>query len=74
MRSVLSRVFRYGVATVRCEKDVAVDLRGAIAAPKVKHFAAITDPTDVGTLLNAIDGCARVPANVQDPMQSPRAQ
>lgn len=56
MRSVLSRVFRYGVATVRCEKDVAVDLRGAIATPKVKHFAAITNPTDVGVLLHAIDG------------------
>jgi integrase len=56
MRSVLSRVFRYGVATVRCEKDVAVDLRGAIATPKVKHFAAITNPTDVGVLLHAIYG------------------
>jgi hypothetical protein len=42
MRSVLSRVFRYGVATVRCDKDVAADLRGAIATPKVRHFAAIT--------------------------------
>ncbi|WP_371432466.1 tyrosine-type recombinase/integrase [Novosphingobium sp.] len=56
MRSVLSRVFRYGVATVRCDKDVAADLRGAIATPKVKHFAAITDPTAVGALLNAIEG------------------
>jgi integrase len=49
-------VFRSGVATVRCEKDVAVDLRGAIATPKVKHFAAITNPTEVGKLLNGIDG------------------
>ena len=56
MRSVLSRVFRYGVATVRCDKDVAADLRGAIAVPKVKHFAAITKPSDVGGLLRAIDG------------------
>lgn len=56
MRSVLSRVFRYGVATVRCDKDVAADLRGAIATPKAKHFAAITNPKEVGTLLNAIDG------------------
>ena len=53
MRSVLSRVFRYGVATVRCDKDVAADLRGAIAVPKVKHFAAITKPSDVGALLRA---------------------
>jgi integrase len=56
MRSVLSRVFRYGVATVRCDKDVAADLRGAIASPKVKHFAAITKPSNVGALLRAIDG------------------
>ncbi|MBV2147545.1 tyrosine-type recombinase/integrase [Sphingobium sp. AS12] len=56
MRSVLSRVFRYGVATVRCDKDVAADLRGAIAVPKVKHFAAITRPSEVGALLRAIDG------------------
>jgi integrase len=56
MRSVLSRVFRYGVATVRCDKDVAADLRGAIAVPKVKHFAAITRPNEVGALLRAIDG------------------
>src|SRR3546814_1476253 len=60
MRGVLSRVFRYGVATVRCDKDVAADLRGAIASPKVKHFAAITKPADVGALLRAIDGYMRL--------------
>lgn len=61
MRSVLSRVFRYGVATVRCDRDVASDLRGAIATPKVKHFAAITSPGEVGKLLNAIDGYSGYP-------------
>src|SRR3546814_16172287 len=59
MRSVLSRVFRYGVATVRCQKDVAADLRGAIATPRVKHLAAITNPVPVGKLLRAIDGYER---------------
>lgn len=61
MRSVLSRVFRYGVATVRCDRDVASDLRGAIATPKVKHFAAITSPDEVGKLLKAIDGYSGYP-------------
>src|SRR3546814_1301999 len=55
MRSVLSRVFRYGGATVRCDKDVAADLRGAIATPKPKHFAAITRPSEVGALMRALD-------------------
>lgn len=55
MRSVLSRVFRYGVATVRCDKDVAADLRGAIATPKPRHFAAITRPSEVGALMRALE-------------------
>lgn len=52
-----SRVFRYGVATGRCERDPCADLRGALAPVKgVKHFAAITDPVKVGELLRAFDG------------------
>lgn len=56
MRSVLSRVFRYGIATARCDRDVAADLRGALTTPKVTHHAAITDPHEVGILLTTMDG------------------
>jgi integrase len=56
MRSVLSRVFRYGIATARADRDVVTDLRGALSAPKVRHRAAITEAADVGKLLAAIDG------------------
>ncbi|MGN6357605.1 MAG: tyrosine-type recombinase/integrase, partial [Novosphingobium sp.] len=56
MRSVLSRVFRYGIATARCDRDVAADLRGALTTPKAKHHAAITDPDEVGILLKTMDG------------------
>jgi integrase len=56
MRSVLSRIFRYGIATARAEKDPAADLRGALTTPKVRHRAAITDPKEVGKLLHKIDG------------------
>ena len=38
------------------DEDVVADLRGAIAAPKVKHFAAITEAWEVGQMLRAIDG------------------
>jgi integrase len=55
MRSVLSRVFRYGIATARCDRDVAADLRGALTTPKANHHAAITDPSEVGILLKSID-------------------
>jgi integrase len=55
MRSVLSRVFRYGIATARCDRDVAADLRGALTTPNTVHHAAIIDPDEVGALLKAMD-------------------
>ncbi len=58
MRSVLSRVFRYGIATARTDRDVAADLRGALITPKVTHLAAITTPKEAGALLRAIEGYA----------------
>ena len=49
------QVFRYGIATGRCERDPAADLRDALAPVLVTHHAAITDPKRVGELLRAID-------------------
>ncbi|MFT3905791.1 MAG: tyrosine-type recombinase/integrase [Steroidobacteraceae bacterium] len=54
-QQTLSRVLRYGVATLRCERDCAADLRGALATKKVVHHASITEPTQIGELLRAID-------------------
>ena len=51
-----SAVFRYAVATGRLASDPTRDLRGALTAPTVKHYAAITDPKRVGEMLRAIDG------------------
>lgn len=48
-------VFRYAVATGRAERDISADLRGALAATRERHFAAITDPVQVGGLLRAIE-------------------
>jgi len=50
------QVFRYGVATGRCERDIAADLKGALTQEKEEHRAAITDPKKVAELLRAIDG------------------
>jgi integrase len=51
-----SMVFRYAVATARLRSDPTRDLRGALTAPKVTHYGAITDASRVGELLRAIDG------------------
>lgn len=56
MRSVLSRVFRYAVATTRAERDPASDLRGALTVPKAKHLAAITTAQGAGEIMRAIEG------------------
>ena len=50
------QVFRYAVATGRAERDLSADLRGALPPVKKKHFAAVTDPKQVGSLLKVLDG------------------
>ena len=55
LRETIGQVFRLAVATDRAEVDPTFALRGAIATPKVKHRAAITDPKAFGHLLREID-------------------
>jgi len=52
---VCSQIFRYAVAMGALESDPTRDLRGALARPIETHFAALTDPDDVGGLLRTID-------------------
>jgi integrase len=49
-------VFRYAVHTGRAERDPTSDLRGALPAKRNGHFAAVTDPKELGDLLCTIDG------------------
>jgi integrase len=51
-----SIVFRYAVATARLRSDPTRDLKGALTAPTVTHYGAITDAKRAGELLRAIDG------------------
>lgn len=50
------QVMRYAVATSRAERDVTVDLKGALAPVVTSNRPAITDPVGIGQLLRAIDG------------------
>lgn len=48
------QVFRYGIATGRCERNPAADLRGALKAlPRAKHMAALP-ATELPTFLRKI--------------------
>ncbi len=54
LRGLCSLVFRYGVATGRCEHDIAADLKGALTPRIKKPMAAIIDPLKFGQLLRDI--------------------
>ncbi|NDV28802.1 tyrosine-type recombinase/integrase [Desulfovibrio sp. JC010] len=55
VRSILGQVLRYAVATGRATRDATADLKGALPPVKHKHMATITDPKQIGPLLNNID-------------------
>jgi integrase len=55
-RGNCSQVFRYAIATGRCERDPSSDLRGALPPKKGEHFAATTDPSKLAGILRAMDG------------------
>lgn len=50
---VCGQVFRYGIATGRCTRDLAADLRGALT-PHVKHNQAAVRPEELPALVRAI--------------------
>jgi integrase len=49
------QVFRYGISTGRCDRDVSADLRGALAPVNGGHFAATTEPEELARILRAMD-------------------
>lgn len=53
LRQNAGQVFRYGVATGRCERNPAPDLHGALKPVVVKHVAAVLDPKEAGALMRA---------------------
>lgn len=56
MLQFAGNVFRYGVATARLVSDPTRDLRGALVAPRPKHYGAVIEAKRAGELLRAIDG------------------
>jgi integrase len=55
MLQLASAVFRYAVASTHLKSDPTRDLKGALTAPTVTHYGAVTDAKLVGELLRAID-------------------
>lgn len=55
LRGVISSVFRLAIVTLRADTDPTRALKGALQPPKTNGRAAITDETQFGGLLVAID-------------------
>jgi integrase len=56
VKQACGQIFRYGVATGRCQHNPAADLSDALRPIVTTHRAAIVDPTRVGELMRAING------------------
>lgn len=54
LRQTAGHVFRYGIRTGRCARDISVDLKGALPTTRKTHYAAITDPARFGVLLRDV--------------------
>ena len=55
VKSIISQIFRYGVACGYVERDATTDLSGALKKVTRGHRAAITDPAELAKLLRSID-------------------
>jgi integrase len=53
---ICGQVARYAVSTGKADRDIAHDLKGALAPVVVTNRAAVTDPAKVGALLRVLDG------------------
>ena len=54
LREFAGQVFRYGLATGRCERNPAADLIGSLKSHHVKNAAAVLEPSQAGDLMRAI--------------------
>lgn len=54
VKQLCGQVFRYAVACGMAERDVTIDLKGALSTVPKANYSAITEPQQVAALLRAI--------------------
>lgn len=63
-KTTAGQVLRYAVSIGKATRDPTPDLQGALPPPDRKHFAAITDPAQVGQLLRDIAEYHGIPETI----------
>ncbi len=56
VKGICGQIFRHAIVTGRAQRDLSIDLKGAIPAYRIRHLAALTDPVKIGKLMRDIDG------------------
>lgn len=56
VRGNIGEVYRYAIASGKAERNIAIDIRGALQPVVKSHLPAITEPKRVGELLRMLDG------------------
>ncbi|MDA8754753.1 integrase arm-type DNA-binding domain-containing protein [Luminiphilus sp.] len=51
----IGEVYRYAIASGKAERNIALDIKGALQSVKKQHLAAVTEPKRVGELLKMMD-------------------
>lgn len=54
VKQICGQIFRYGIATGRCQRDPSGDLKGALKVRKTEHFASL-DIKEIPEFLKALD-------------------
>ena len=54
VKAVISQIFRFAIASGWAENDPTFALNGALSPKKKKHFATITDPSEISVLMRAM--------------------
>lgn len=55
VKMVISQIFKFAVVSSYVETDPTVSLAGALKPVTIKHFATITDPSEIKILMQAIN-------------------
>ena len=51
----IGEVYRFAIASGKAERNIALDIKGALQPVKTQHRAAVTEPKRVGELLKMMD-------------------
>ncbi len=54
VNTIISMIFRYGVAKGHCDRDITQDYKGTLDTSRSKHLPTLTEPSDIAELLKDI--------------------